>query len=288
MKHLVLTEEDKNLFLNLHDYIYLDIDFIFHYIFDKYKTRMSATTRLLKLEESGYIKKFRASTPDSDRGKSANVYTLTSTGVATVEELQGYSRWKVQWTRDLPMWYMHSLHLARAVVSYKRQAIPLGLEVKDFVHETRAFYQFTSNKDDVIRPDGFIVVGAKNSEENFGIFLEMERSVTKKHVIQKKIERYTNFLKHSDAKVKYMHEKGLEAYVKHWQVMFISENEEKLKRTLRLLSMLKPKEGEKPSILRPDIHIPVHLTNLDDVMKNAFGEIYHHLHEGDYKRKRTL
>lgn len=288
MKHLVLTDNDKDLFVQLHDFVYLDVDFIFDFIFTQYTTKPSALSRLLSLEEAGYLKKFRAATPDSATGKSANVYTLTSTGVATVEEIQGYTRWKVQWTRDLPMWYMHSLYLARAVMSYIKQAPKYGLEVKDFVHETRAFYQFTAQNDDVIRPDGFIILGPKDSDENFGIFLEMERSVSKKHVLQQKIERYTSFLKHSEAKVKYEYEKGLEAHVKYWQVMFISENEAKMKRTLRLLGMLKPRSGESPSTLRPDIHIPVLLTNLDDVMENAFGEIYCHMHDVDYKVKRTL
>lgn len=288
MKHLVLTEDDKNLFMYLHDFIYLDMDFIVEYVFDRYKTRQSASTRLLKLEDSGYLKKFRAMTPDSPEGYSANVYTLTATGVAVVEELQGYSRWKVRWTRDLPMWYLHSLQLARAVISYELQAPKYGLEVKDFVHETRGYFQFTKQKEDVIRPDGFIVLGPKDSEENFGFFLEMERTVSRRHVLQSKIEQYTTFLKHSDARMRYQYDKGLEAYVKNWQVIFIAEDESKLKRTLRLMAMLKPEEGKQPSQMRPDVHIPVRLTNLDDIKENGFGEIYHHIDEEDFKLKRMF
>lgn len=288
MKYLVLTEDDKNLMLYLHDFIYLDMDFIVKYIFDRYKTKQSASTRLLRLEDAGYLKKFRAQTPDSPEGYSANVYTLTSTGVAVVEELQGYVRWKVRWTRNLPMWYMHSLQLARAVISYERQAPNFNLEVKDFVHETRAYHQFTEHKEDVIRPDGFIVIGPKNSDENFGIFLEMERTVSKKHVLQSKIEQYTNFQEHSKAKEKYQYDKGLAAFVSNWFVMFIAENEAKMRRTLRLLGMIKPREGESPSDLRPDVHIPVLLANLEDIKENAFGEIYRHINEEDYKTKRSL
>lgn len=285
MKHLYLADSDKELLVMLHDFVYLDLAFIMEYIFkDRFSSQQAARARMKTLADAGYIKMFKGvALPDTTQ--PGLVYTLTSTGVAMVEELQGYSNFRAVWTKELAVWYRHTLQIARVVKKFMDESPKFGLQVKDYISESRAFYQYGANKSEVIRPDGFMVIGGSESDENFGIFLEMERSISKKHVIQSKIERYQEFLEYPAAKEKYLYKTGAEAEATEWLVLFIGNDDRSTIRVMKIMAKIKPKPGEQPSIQRPDINIPVLLGSTNDIMKNPVGANYHHMYRDDYETK---
>lgn len=288
MKHLILLDADKDLLIKLHDFVYLDTDFIFEHIYTKYPNAQTTRNRLNTLVEAGYLKFFKGAAIPGRTKNTGNVYTLTSTGVSVVEEIQGYSKWSTYWTKELPIWYRHSIMLARAAISYMEKAPDVDLAVKDYVQESRASYEYGGTSEQVIRPDGFMIIGAKDREENFGIFMEMERFVSKRLVVQDKIRRYEEFLNDLTAQQKYQYKIGAEEEVSFWKVLFISETKESMRKTMKVISSLKPKVGESPNPHRPGFEISVILTSLDQIQENPLGAIYHHMDSENYEEAQTL
>ncbi|WP_377520384.1 replication-relaxation family protein [Priestia megaterium] len=279
-KYITLNEQDTDLLIKLHDFIYVDSNFIVEHILTNYADRKYAMNRLRLLEESKYIKSFTV--PMRGYEKPGNLYTLDAFGVEIVEELQGFSKWQKKWTTDVPAWYQHQLMLNRLVLSYTKQAEELGLAVKEWIPEARGTFQYGKSKSEVIKPDGVLVVGEADSDQNIGLFVELERSVAKRQNTIQKIIRYNDFLKRGKETLeKYDMHVGFEEPILDWRVLFIAGNETNTKKTMRdLLSI--------PAQERTHIKVPVLAANLEETKKDAFGDIYHYVFSNSSDVKKGL
>lgn len=276
-RYAVLSESDKNLLLSLHQFIYMDTDFIHQYIMTDYPTKKTLTQRLLRLKDVGYLVSFTV--PIDGMSRPANIYTLTDFGLQNVEQLQGVVKWNPRWSQRVPPWYQHQLMLNRIVMKYTKQAEQIGLEVKEWIPEARATWQYTNDKTDVIKPDGILVFGGKGSNDNIGLFMELERSVAKRQNTIKKVIRYNDFLNRDKKILKdYDMHVGFEAPISDWRVLFIGGNEPNTRKTI----------NDILSIHNMDIKAPILVASKADVERHAFDPIYHHILSDDPMIKKEL
>ncbi|MCT1390125.1 replication-relaxation family protein [Peribacillus frigoritolerans] len=277
MKYLVLTEHDKDLLVKLHDFIYLDSDFIQEYVITVYASKSTLLQRLRALEEAGYIKSFNV--PVEGVNRAINVYTLSPFGVEIVEQIQGFVKWNNRWSSRVLPWYQHQLMLNRVVMKFSIQAEEAGLPVKEWIPEARATWTYTKSKTDVIKPDGILVIGAEGSRDNIGLFIELERSVAKRQNTIQKVIRYNDFLNRDQRLFDdYDMYVGFEAPISDWRVLFIGGNEANTRKTIHDILSIKNME----------IEAPVLVASLKDVESQAFGEIYHHVLDEKPLQKKML
>jgi len=286
MKHLVLSEQDRQLLLHLHQFIYLSKEFIDDYIYNNPKDEpavrvheRSVYRRLNKLEEAGYITSF--SVPIKENSKRPSyIFTLTKFGLDVVEQMTGVVHWQTQWSHKPQIWYMHTLTMAEVVKSFEYNA-PEGIMVKEFIPEARGHYEyFEKEKRHVIRPDGILIIGSPYSNENAGIMLEMERSYASRPGTIRKLEQYNRFFDgyvkkgkaiENEAKFKKYEERmkkfdigvGFEypVDVQKWSILFIGDNESMGKRILNQLRGL-------------DCNVKLSSASKDDLKENPYGEVY--------------
>lgn len=281
MKYLSLSEQDQQLLLHLHKHIYLSRDFIDKYIYTD-EHEVTVYRKLGKMAKAGYIATF--SVPiKAGSGRPSNIYTLAKLGVDTVEQMTGIVHWQDKWSYQPPVWYMHTLNLAEVVKSYEMKAPEKGLVVKEFISEAKAHFKYyeklesTSKQaeSNIIRPDGILVLGPPNSDKNWGIMLEMERSYADRAGTIRKVNQYKKLLDKSDEekyakRMKEFDQKvGFEHPISKWMILFIGDNGSMGKRILRQLK-------ETPC----DIRLIV--AAKDDLLENPFGDdIYRSLKNPD-------
>lgn len=288
---MILKEVDQALLIRLHTFIYLDAPFVYEKWYqERFENDNSFRKWMNQLRKEGYIRIFsHQEIPDVGRG---SVYTLGSKGIEYVKEMQGYARFSAHWSRELQIWYRHAILIARVAVAFEEQAPRFQLEMKDYAQENRSYFQFgASKKKDVIRPDGFFIVGPSGdaaSDDNFGIFLEMERTLSRKLVIQDKIARYQNFLLMPGATDKYLYHIGAEVEVSEFLVLFVGATENSTLATKRTMEKLKPRQGESRNALRPGIDIPILLGALPEIVADPFAMNYYHLHAASSDAKREI
>lgn len=280
MKYITLREEDRQLLLHLHDFIYLQREFIEKYIFHSYDNTASVYRRLRVLEEAGYIKAFMLPINDFDH-RPSNVYTLTMFGSEIVEQMRGVVHWNRRWTTQAPPWYQHQLMIAELVKTFELKAPDHGLEMKEWITEARAFYEFRDlnegkkNSKSRIRPDGIIVIGKPDSDQNMGIMLEMERSYATREKTLRKMEQFNEFFSRRDELLeKYDKKIGFDYPVKGWKILFVGANEAK---TLKILRDLKGEEV--------NAEVPVMAASRQDVNEDPYGQIYRYLTSPSEKKK---
>lgn len=265
-KHMVLKEEDKQLLLHLHDFIYLDIAFIAEHIYKGYTGEHSFYRRLSKLEECGYVKAHMLQARDGDK-RLSKVYTLTKFGVDEVFELRGLVHWRSEWSHNPPNSYKHQLLIADSVKSYQDQAEQNGLEVKEWVTEARAFYDFpltntSRKKSTAIRPDGILVLGRPDQENGYGFFIEMERSYSPKERTIRKIEQYNEFFNRREELMdSYKRKVAFDSDVNSFKIVFIGGTDAKAEKLLRDLA------GETSAL-------PILIAPRSAVESNPYGAIY--------------
>ncbi|MDQ8094891.1 replication-relaxation family protein [Bacillus amyloliquefaciens] len=266
-KYLVFTDQDKELLVKLHDFIYLKGDFIAEYIYTKRRSKQTVMDRLRELTEAGFITSFKVAIEGYNR--PGNIYTLTSTGVQAVEQLQGFVKWNNRWSQVVPPWYQHQLRLNDIVMQYSEQlSKESDFEVKEWVPEARATWQYTDDKTDVLKPDGVLVLGLKGDrEQNLALFVELERSFAKRKNTVNKVLRYNNFFRRGEETFKkYDLHVGFEEKIVEWRILFIGGNYSGTNKTIGdILSA-----GE-------NIDIPIHVADAEDIQKNAGGPIYYNL-----------
>lgn len=278
MRYIALREEDRQLLLHLHNFIYLHREFIEKYVFHTYENTDSVYRRLRTLEEAGYIKAFMLPISDFDH-RPSKVYTLTMFGVDIVEQMRGVVHWNRRWTTQVPPWYQHQLMIAEMVKSYELKAESVGIELKEWVTEARAFYEFPDlnegNKSKKrIRPDGILVIGKPDSNKNMGIMIEMERSYATREKTLRKIEQFNEFFSRREELLsKYDRKVGFEYPIVGWKILFIGGNEAKAKKLLRDL------KGQE------DSEVPILVTSRQEANISPYGAIYRDLSAPDEKRK---
>ena len=116
-KNLLLNDNDFKLFSSLYDFVYLDPKIIRDYIFD-YKHPESASNRLRKLEDFGYIKSHKTTLESGAR----LIYTLDTLGLNYVYEIRGEKHWRPKWTNRLQPWFMHTIYIAHVFFLMKNEA----------------------------------------------------------------------------------------------------------------------------------------------------------------------
>lgn len=264
MKFLPLSDQDKQLLLNLHQFIYLSKEFIDKYIYIG-NNEKNNYRRLSTLEKAGYITSFALPIHEGHK-RPSNVYTLQKFGVDIVEQLTGITHWNQKWSLQPQVWYMHTLNLAEVVKSFETHA--KNVVVKEWISEAKAHFKYDDSH--VIRPDGIMVLGKTDADSNLGIMMEMERSYANRKGIIRKIEQYNHFFdktneeKYAERMKAYDYEVGFEYPVKHWMILFVDDNGSMGKRILRYLK-------DHQSI------VTLKVASKDDLIENPFGEVYRDL-----------
>jgi len=251
MKHIVLSEQDRQVLLHLHKFVYLSKEFIDAYIYNDPRgtseIKMHERTvyrRLQKMEEAGYITSF--SVPIKENSKRPSfLYTLTKFGVGVVKELTGYVHWKEKWSYEVQLWYMHTLTLAEVVKNFEYKANPAKIVVKEFISESRAYFEYYEqengqSKKHNIRPDGILVIGSPHDDDNnWGIMIEMERSYASRQGTIRKLEQYNRFFRGVKADKDYLYKDYQERMQKfdlqvgfeypinihQWRILFVGNND---------------------------------------------------------------
>src|SRR3954451_8470679 len=106
-KNIYLTPRDLELFLDLYDLTFLDMDYLQKVIYlndGKQIAKNTIDKRIAKLKKHGFINSFRLAIIDkeSPAGRSKNVYVLDSKGVEEVRALIGEVRWDKRWIDKTP------------------------------------------------------------------------------------------------------------------------------------------------------------------------------------------
>jgi hypothetical protein len=294
MKYLPLDEQDRQLLLHLHKFIYLSKEFIDKYIYVleieneetlapeeierlQRNNEKNNYRRLSTLEKAGYITSFALPIKEGHK-RPSNVYTLQKFGVDNVEQLTGAVHWNAKWSIQPPPWYPHTLTLSEVAKSFETHAS--GIVVKEWIAEAKAYYQFfekkVGSKDSIshkIRPDGIMVLGKPDkdgelSSNNIGVFMEMERSYASRTSLIGKIDQYNHFFdrsneeKYAERMKKYDRHVGFEHPISHWMILFIGNNGSMAKRIVQ-----KHLRDEK-------CLVPLKVASKDDLLVNPFGKVY--------------
>lgn len=263
MARIYLNKDDDNLLLYLHDLIYVDIPFIQRYIYTKYEREIVVRSRLRKLEEAGFVKSFSSYIHDGER--VSKIYTLALPGMERVEQLQGFHHWNQRWTRKLMPWYQHQLMLNDIYMQLRQHLEAQGVVIVDFVPEPRAFYQYSQSKTDVVQPDGILVLREEGKTDTMGIFLELERSVTKRKNTLQKVRRYNDFFqREASIHAAYDEVVGFEEPVDDWIVLFIGRDPAGKDKVVRDLTLKKDET----------LTIPVVAVTKDDLIERPFDAVY--------------
>lgn len=274
MTHITLNDEDIDVLLNLHDFIFMDLDIAEKHFYSSYN---NVGRKMNSLIDGGYLESYNGLFAKNHRPKK--IYTLTSKGSEMVEEIQGYSNFRTM--RKLPITYLHTINVARTVLAFKDAGEKLNekMKVKEFENERASFFQYGTSSAEVIRPDGMFVVGFEDSEdENIGILLEIENTKTKRSVLKEKMKRYGEFFKDQEIKNRYEDKLSMYTEVRDWIVLFVGVNSEIENYTKNLLLRQKPKDNQKTND-RPGIDFPTLLTNLEYIENDAYDDIYFAMNE---------
>lgn len=288
MKFITLSEQDRQLLLHLHRFIYLSKEFIDAYIYNdptdesaiKVHER-SVYRRLNKLEEADYITSFPVPIKENSK-RPSNIYTLTKFGLEIVKEMTGdeNAHWRTQWSLQPQIWYMHTLTIAEVVKSFEINS-PGSIVVKEFIPEARSYFEYHEQengegKTHSIRPDGILVIGPPNSDENWGYMIEMERSYGSRSGAIRKLEQYNRFFKGLnsdkvhlvDGYKKRMQKFDLDIAFEHpvnndqWRILFIANSE----------SMRENIINQKLRGLTSEAKIRV--ASKDDLIENPYRRVY--------------
>ncbi|WIY59034.1 replication-relaxation family protein [Bacillus arachidis] len=277
MSSMLLLPEDQNLLIDIHNHIYVDMDYITEKVYPNHKKK-SVYYRLNRLVQENYLKNelLPIPVPRSQvrkSGRPQNVYTLANKGVEIVRGLRGEVHWKSSWSQRSATFVYHSLMLARI-----ESAMTLAseqeerLELKEWINEPRATFQYAKGKNRVIRPDGIAVIGLKEAmDKNIGVFMEMERSYGSKEVLEKKILRYNDFMQREEKQKEYRIHAGMAYEVPIWRLVFVAGSESREKELIRYLKEVNSSE------------IPVYITLFQDILQDPFGNIYRNIRNSDKK-----
>ncbi|MCU5025623.1 replication-relaxation family protein [Bacillus cereus] len=277
MGNILFQISDEQLLMSLHTHIYLDIEYIHQKVYVDY-TKKSVTNRLYKLEQAGYIRyEYLPVTSSRNQkrkfAKPQRIYTLTPKGVEMVRGFRGEVHWKNSWSKRSASFVYHSLMLAKiecAMTLISQQEA--RLELKEWINEPRATFQYAKGKSRVIRPDGIAVIGLKEAiDKNIGVYMEMERSYGSKEVLEKKIIRYNDFRTQEGKETDYRTHMGMGYGVLEWRLVFIAGSGSREKELIRYLKGVSSPE------------IPVFITLFEEILQDPFGNIYRNIRNPETK-----
>ncbi len=280
-----IGETEEEIFVSLHDLVFLDVDYLEKYIFirpDGTSTSRPWISRQMKgLEREGYVKSFPVAKA-STRGNDRLVYTLDTKGVQEVKEILGEADWDARWTQRTPTYVFHSLRMAHIQGAYASQQDEL-FTFKDFFSERRAFRNYGEVSKDkqgkerqsyntVIRPDGAFVLEriVKDQQVHILFFVELERSRQRVDVTFNKIRRYNEYVRKSA----YQQDVIFGEDIKIVRILFVSNNETERNKLMENAKKVDSRDLEK-------IGGALLFATYDDVMADPYGEIWKAAHSSD-------
>lgn len=271
-KQISLRPEDEQLLLHLHDFVYLDKNFIEKHIYKSYTHKLSVYRRLSSLVNAGYLKLFLRQIDNSDH-RPSNLYTLSKYGVELVEQMRGVAHWKDAWSVDPPPWWRHQLMIAYTVKEFQDKAAEAGLEVFQWISEVRATFEYpvsAANKTkSSIKPDGILVVGQAGGSEGLGLMIEMERSYSTRERTIRKVDQFNEFFARKEELMDaYQRKVAFDLPVTAWEILFIGGTPAKANKLLRDLAA-------------EQSHVPILVAAKEEIDKDPFGAIYRDTRDPD-------
>lgn len=230
MKGFLLTPRDHDLFVELYDLLFLDMDYLQEVIYlndGKQISKPAIYRRTALLEANGFIKSFRLPIIDkaNPAGRSKKVFVLDSKGVEEVRELIGESRWDPRWTDRTPLHIYHTLELASIKAAFATNENPYG-EIHDWLNEQRSYYK--SETGAVIRPDATLLLHIQQAARVTGFFLEFERSRQRSEVNVNKLKRYNRYC----AEQNYKKHAAIDVEIPRPRILFISNKETEMRKLI--------------------------------------------------------
>lgn len=223
-KQIFLTPREQELFMDLYDLVFLDVDYLQKVIYQASKPAIYRRTTLL--EQNGYITSFRLPIVDktSPSGRSKKVFTLASKGLSEVREIIGDNQWNNQWTDRTPSHIYHCLEMADIHASFKLTDNE-HFQIHEWLNEARGQYRFADGRDGQIKPDSMLILKRKDREAYAGFFLEMERSKQRKDISIGKLKRYNRYCELRC----YLEQESIDVKIHAARVVFISARENEMR-----------------------------------------------------------
>src|SRR3954465_8137149 len=142
-KGYLLTPREYDLFENLYDLTFLDMDFLKRVIYlsedGNQITDPAIYRRTSMLEKNGFISSFRLPIIDkaNPAGRGKKVFVLDSKGIEEVRELLGDVRWDNRWTDRPPLHVYHALEATSIKASFVTSESP-HVKVHEWISERRS------------------------------------------------------------------------------------------------------------------------------------------------------
>lgn len=227
-KEIFLTPREQELFLDLYDLVFLDVEYLQKVIYKSSKPAIYRRTTAL--EQNGYIQSFRLPIVDkaNPSGRSKKVFTLDTKGLEEVRELLGEARWDTRWTDRTPSHIYHCLEMAQVYASFKLVEND-RFGVHEWLNEARGQYRFAEGRDGQIKPDSMVILKAKGHDIYAGVLLEMERSKQRKDVSIGKLKRYNRYC---ELKC-YQEQDSIDVSIDAPRIVFISAKENEMKNLMQ-------------------------------------------------------
>lgn len=266
-KNLILTPRDQDIFIDLYDLVFLDVDYIrnVHFLNEEGNpvSRQFVNRRMKTLEENEYVISQRIPITDKNApmGRAKNVYSLGPKGIEEVRELTGDPdvKWDSRWTDRTPSHIYHALEMAHLNASFKLVDHP-KYELYDWLNESRGQFRYSDGRDGQIKPDGIAILLHKEVNKHMGIMIELERSRQRKDISINKLKRYNRYCE-------------LEAFKRHTaidveipqpRILFVSAKENEM------INLMKHTKDVDTSATAGILY-----TTIDRLQENPFGQIYH-------------
>lgn len=263
-KEPFLTPREQNLFVDLYDLVFLDVEYLQKVIYrhnGKPSSKPAIYRRTKLLEQNGYISSFRLPIVDkaNPSGRSINVYTLDTKGLEEVRELIGDVRWDSRWTDRTPSHIYHCLEMAGIHASFKLIENE-KFELHGWLNEARGQYRYADGRDGQVKPDGMLILKAKGRESFAGFMMEIERSKQRKDISIGKLKRYN---KYCELKC-YLEQESIDVKMAAPRIVFISARENEMKNL-----MLHTQEVDTSAIN------DVLYTTIEKIKADPYGRIFY-------------
>lgn len=265
-----IHEAEVNLLIDLYDMVFLDLDYVRKVIYpDIHPETMKKKMRRLKA--MGYIQAHRVLT-----GTSKNVLSLAEAGVQEVKDLLGEAKWDTRWIKRSSSFIYHSLHVASVRAAFQMtETGHAAISYKEWVSERRSYYPYGNSPNEVIVPDGTLVLERELEDRPpayFGYFIEMERSRQRAQVSQNKLRRYAEYCARDGFK-----KQSFDHPLSLVRVLWVSATENEM---LRLMEHTKNIDTKAIQA--------VLYTTFDEVNENPYGEIWRAKGSRDPEKKYKL
>lgn len=267
-QNIKIGEKEQQLFLDIHDLIFVDMDYLLNNIYvkdDGISYHPVYVRNILRdLEKQEYIKVFNILNDEYVRSYK-RVFTLDHRGVEEVDALLGATHWDNRWTDRTPTYIYHALRTAhiKSAFESKRDENKRDFNYTSFVSERNSFFQYdNADKKAVIRPDGTLIFATEINNEtyNFPYFVEVERSRQMRSVSCNKLIRFNIYAKEQSYKEHTRLEHDIAGSVR---VLFVSEGEGEMN------NLIKHTKGVPTMNLNAVLY-----TTYEQVINNPYGAIW--------------